>query len=299
MSEISDETLMSYIDGELDWAERRTVESAIHRQPDLQNRLRVFAATGLNLQRLYSQPMQEAVPEHLLRFVLEAPMSESIKGRRATRAAAGGFFEALKEALMPGGFRPAVAYAFSAVLVVGVASGLFMSRMMHSAQPERVTVASSTNDTPSIPSTPGMSMVSYNNGAITAQGELARALETTPMDVATSWPIGGNQEATFKTKFTFMDNRHQYCRQYEISQGADAGSAGVACRNGQGQWEIEHNVFDVDKEGGVAVKMAGGKFRGPLQAIDSVVDKMIVGNVLSRGDETTKIKVKWDRPATK
>lgn len=287
MSEISDETLMSYIDGELDWAERRQVEGAIHRQPDLQDRLRVFAATGLNLQRLYSQPMQEAVPDHLLRFVLEAPMNTAPKGRKAQRMGAG-FFGALKEALMPGGFRPAVAYAFSAVFVVGVAGGLISSRMMHNSPSETV-VAEAPSST-----TMGPTMVGYNNGAIIAQGEFARSLETAPMDVATSWSAGGSQEASFKAKFTFMDARKQYCRQYQIGQAGDAGSVGVACRTEQGQWVIEHNILGVDKEGGQAVHTAG-KGRGPLQAVDAIVDKMIVGDVLGRNDEMSRIKAKWDR----
>jgi hypothetical protein len=288
MGEISDETLMSYIDGELDWAERRVVEGAIHRQPELQDRLRVFAATGLNLQRLYSQPMQEAVPEHLLRFVLEAPVSAAPRGRKAPRAAAG-FIEAVKEALMPGGFRPMVAYAFSAVFVAGIAGGLISGRLMYGSRSGSPVSASAPAGTPA------SAMISFNNGAITARGEFAQALETTPMDLATTWSMDGDQQATFKTKFTFMDSRRQYCRQYEMTQGASGGSAGVACRNGQGQWVIEHNVIGVNKEGGIAVKMAGAR-HGPVQSIDAIVDRMIVGDVMGRADEAARIKSKWERP---
>jgi surface antigen len=291
MSEISDETLMSYIDGELDWADRRLVESAIHRQPDLQDRLRVFAATGLNLQRLYSQPMQEAVPDHLLRFVLEAPVSAGAKGRQSIRGrseSSRGFFGALADALMPGGFRPAVAYAFSAVFVIGVSGGVMSGKLMHSSK-------ISPFETGSEPvQASGGAVVSFSNGAITAQGEFARALEMAQMNDATTWPVGGNQEATFKAKFTFMDSRRQYCRQYEMTQGADSGSAGVACRNEQGQWMVEHNIFGVGKAGGAAVQPAGG----PLRQIDTIVDKMIIGNVLGQADESAKIKAKWERSPT-
>jgi surface antigen len=290
MSEVSDETLMSYIDGELDWADRRLVESAIHRQPDLQDRLRVFAATGLNLQRLYSQPMQEAVPDHLLRFVLEAPVSTEAKGRKSVRergASRGGFFEALKDIFMPGGFRPAVAYAFSAVFVIGVTSGVVSGRLTHSSQVGPFVTGSESSQ-----GTSGSAVVSFSNGAITAQGEFARALETAQMNDATSWPVGGNQEATFKAKFSFIDIRQKFCRQYEMKQGTDSGSAGVACRNDQGQWMIEHNIFGVEKAGGAAVHTAG---HGPIQAIDTIVDKMIIGNVLGQADEASKIKAKWER----
>jgi surface antigen len=288
MSEISDEKLMSYIDGELDWAERRVVESAIHRQPELQERLRVFAATGLNLQRLYSLPMQEAVPEHLLHFVLEQPISHGARGRHegGRLGIVADLMESLRQALAPGGFRPAMGVALSVVFVFGAVGGLLAGGSSRSKAPVREGV---------IPVAVGPNMVSYSNGVITAQGQFAQALEASAMDTSTSWSVGGGQEASFRAKFTFVNDRRQFCRQYEITDGGNLGAAGVACRGDLGQWMVVHNVPGVEKSSSGAVMPA----RGPIQAIDAIVDRMIVGDVLGRADEAARIKSKWERAPAK
>lgn len=299
MSEVSDETLMSYIDGELDWADRRRVETAIRQQPELQERLRIFAATGLNLQRLYNQPMQEAVPERLLDFVLNAPLGEAPKGQKSVREKARiteGFLADLVASLMPGGFRPAVAYAFSAVFVFGVAGGLLTGtlggRSSEGGGGAPVVGGGGAKEQ-------GAGMVRYASGALVAEGELGRALETFETGDATSWSLGGGRAASFRIRFTFTDNRRQYCRQFEMTDEAGAGSAGVACRNEQGQWLVEHNITGVVKAPPGVVSPIPASGHPPLQAIDMIVDKMIVGDVLGREDEKARIKARWERPAAR
>ena len=73
-TQISDEMLMAYADGELDAAGRAEVEAFVQGDADAAGRLAAFARSGRGLGRLYSQPIHEPVPARLLETVRTTPM---------------------------------------------------------------------------------------------------------------------------------------------------------------------------------------------------------------------------------
>src|ERR1035441_2465648 len=62
---ISDETLMAYVDGELDPVACQEVESVMREDPQMQGRVAQHRALRQRVQAAYSAELTEQVPEHL------------------------------------------------------------------------------------------------------------------------------------------------------------------------------------------------------------------------------------------
>ena len=85
MSDITDELLMAYADGELDSAEQRRVERYLANDPASAQRLEMFTQTGRDLGRLFDQPMREAIPERLLQTVMGSNSSSPAATMKLTQ----------------------------------------------------------------------------------------------------------------------------------------------------------------------------------------------------------------------
>lgn len=81
---LSDETLMAYVDGELDPAARSEVEAAIARDPALAQRIEAARRLRASLSRTYDPVLAEPVPE---RLVAAAQGRAARPASRATRPA--------------------------------------------------------------------------------------------------------------------------------------------------------------------------------------------------------------------
>lgn len=138
---ISDEMLMAYLDNELAADERARVDAALIADADLRARLQRQTRVHAMLDEAFGPFVKDPVPDHLVRLVLETPVSWRW---RATRALAGVF---------GGGEARGFAARFApatALLIVGLGVGFFFARMM-----------------------PG-----EDGAPLAARGLLARALET-------------------------------------------------------------------------------------------------------------------------
>lgn len=79
MSGISDETLLAYLDDELDLAERRRVEAALGTQPDLRARLEAHRGLSEAARRAFAEVLSEPMPMRLVAAVRRKPSRRVFK----------------------------------------------------------------------------------------------------------------------------------------------------------------------------------------------------------------------------
>lgn len=73
MSKLDDETLLAYVDGQLDAQRTAEVEAHLARDPEARETVRVFRESAALLQGRFDGPSREPVPERLLDTVRDAP----------------------------------------------------------------------------------------------------------------------------------------------------------------------------------------------------------------------------------
>ena len=78
MSQISDEMIMAYADGELGDDDRRAVETYLAGNPAAAARLRAFEVSGRSLARLYDDAMRQPVPDRLIQSVRTADVARPV-----------------------------------------------------------------------------------------------------------------------------------------------------------------------------------------------------------------------------
>ncbi len=265
MSEISDEMLMAFADGELDTAQRARVEAYLQSSADGLHRLDVFAATGRGLAELFDRPMHEPVPQRLIDAVVANPVIrfEDARPARASRPA-------------PSWRQPSyMALAASVAMLAIGASGFWFL-----------------NGSGPVDADYGL-VVSQAGERVAADG-LRSALETAASGSKVTHAIAGDT-ATIEPVFTFSTADNSYCRQYVITRTAAQAFGGVACRASGGQWRIEAQQAFTPKPAKDHQIIPAGK--DSLQSIDAIVDDLISGDVLSPDVEATVMSDGWKTPA--
>jgi hypothetical protein len=183
MTEIDDEMLMAFADGELNAIDRARVEKAVAEDPGLRARLAAQQALRARLSAFYGPTAEEEVPDRF-RAMLETKVVDLSAARARSARPMWQTFSAL-----------------AATLVLGLAIGRAM------------------------PWPGGGGPVGFDHGAIVAQGDLARALDTQ----LASAPAPG--EATrIGLSFAAADGR--LCRTFE-----GQALSGLACR-GERDWQL-------------------------------------------------------------
>lgn len=271
MALLSDETLMAYADGELDAAAIARVEAVLARDPEARERLEIFAATGAPLKELYSKPMEEPVPPHLVALVLCGKDKAEAPVRVQTGTAqSGGWLSALSAFFAPPQWAMVGGLA-GLILVVGLSGGWYLRKI---ADPEGNTM---------------QGLVSLDKGQIFARGAFARALETAP----SGSPVALEMEQpgfTMRAALTFKNRVQNYCRQYDVKT-PDGQYAGVACRGGDGQWRLDiHVAAAPQSQSGERTVPAGGR---ASSEVENAVNSVIEGDALGREDEAALIRNKW------
>ncbi len=196
---ISEDTLLAYVDGELDAATRAELEAAI--AADTQLARRVQQAHGLRalLRNTYDPVLDEPMPARLLAAAqpaAPAPKVVDLAAERASRKAA-----SAPPRAWAGGWQQWGAMA--ACLVVGVFVG--RSAMIGSQGDE----------------------VATRGGQMVARGELARSLTR---QLASAQPA----DAPVQIGVSFVSRGDEYCRTFLLRPG---GAAGLACRHGD-DWQL-------------------------------------------------------------
>lgn len=212
---LNDHTLLAYLDGELDDAQCAAVEAACAEQPALAQRLDLLALSDERVRRSYQAVLEEPVPPHLIVVILNAPdprrRHTTSPPRSPSTASSGLRWAAWLAPLWTGwGGRGTTAFASVALLALGAVAAWTLH--------------------------PGP-----NEGWALRAGEplqdrsLLVALETAPSGREVE--AAGRQ---FQLLASFERTQGGFCREFNASDnGTDpADHLGVACRTGQGQWEL-------------------------------------------------------------
>lgn len=203
MTTFSDETVMRYVDGELDEETSALLEAELATDADLNRRLEMFAETRLAAQEALRPMLDEPVPEQL-RTSVEAMVAKA-KGVPASQSAPIGKARLFSPA--NDWMRLAAAACIAAVL--GVAAGL----MLGGREPAS-----------------GLRIAGIENE------ELAAALGSVPSGDGKTLDSGA-----FKAIASFRDSQQALCREFELAMANDSRVSSVACVEA-GKWKLRFAV---------------------------------------------------------
>ena len=251
----SDETLMAYVDGELDAERRAAVAQAVATDPEVARRVAQQRLLRASLQAAFAAVLDEPVPEHLVRTARSAPAgaADSVVDLASGRAARLGAAKArLRRALPQWG-------ALAASLVVGVViGGRFLG-------------------------TGDAGLLVTQHGQLLAQGALAHALtDQLASSQAASAPV--------QIGVSFKSHSGEYCRTFSLSRerSSDSALAGLACRS-RGDWHVDVLARNASEESG-AYHPAGTALPG---AVSQAMDAAITGAPLDAHDERAARDRDW------
>lgn len=207
MTIFSDETVMRYVDGELDEETSARLEAELATDAELSRRLEMFAETRLGAQEALQPLLDEPVPEHL-RASVEAMVARAKASpeQQPPRIGTG----------KPRLFSPAndwvrMAAAASIAAVLGVATGMTVGDRKPA-------------DTLQI--------------AGAGSGPLVVALRSIPTGGETALDGGASR---FKAIASFRDTQQTLCREFELTVPSSSKVTSVACVEA-GQWKLRFAV---------------------------------------------------------
>lgn len=251
----SDDTVMRYVDGELDDATCVAIEDAQASDPDLAARIEAFAQTKLQARRAMQPLLDEPVPEKL-RSTVEAmvarqrPISAGPMPTATPRAAAGAPGARI---LVPANDWRRLA---AAACIAGVLGGLVGYFAVGS------------------PATPGGLQV-----ADVDRAALVDALRTTPSGEERSMT---GQATRFTAIASFHDARQSLCREFELDMADGSQLTSVAC-NEENDWRVR---FAVNAPG----DGAGYAPASSAEALDAYLTAIEAGAPLSGDDEAQALR---------
>lgn len=248
---VTPEQLAAYIDGECDAAEAQRIALAAEHDRDLAQRIAGERAVRERLQAHFAPIVEEPVPEEWVALIRGA-------AHKAPAVAAGGTVIDLADARARRenasrqegkGWRSQawIGSAIAASLVLGLFLGLHFR---------------------------GSSPIAVHNGALTAQGELAHALDTQLASAQDNAPI--------RMLATFRNADGAVCRAF-----AGPVASGVACRS-QGEWQLRH-VLPGRPQATTQYRQAGSS----LGELSTVAQGMAAGEAFEAGQEQAARKNGW------
>lgn len=243
---IPDETLMAYLDGELDPGASAEVERALRADPELAVRAARHRELRTRLESGYAPELAEPVPERLL-AVLRAPPGTPVFDLQDARAAR----QAGPTRRGSTRWTSMRLTSMAAGVLLAVGAGWLVGRGSQSI------------------------MIRAADGALVARGGLARGL---------SDELAGDSNATSKVSIglSFVAKNGDYCRTFSIAHGAEG--SGLACHH-NGEWQIGVFAQPPEEAGqgeGSQYRTAGSSLPA---AVLSAVQTEIAGEPLDRAAE--------------
>ena len=250
---IPEETLMAYVDGELDPAARTEVEAAMRNDPTIEERIAQQRQLRAKIELAYAEELTEPAPDRLLaaaRGVVRKSEANIVRldEARAAMAAASSRIEARKS-------RWRLVGPMAASLLIGVGIGIFAWRQSD------------------------LIVTQDSKGALVAGGSLARGLSS---------QLAGDRstKSSVEIGLSFLAKSGDYCRTFTLLH---APSAGFACRHSN-RWEIRMLTESGPLRGGSGYRTAGSALP---PAIRSAVEEQISGEPLDRAAEIAARKQQW------
>lgn len=210
MKAVDDNTLMAYLDGELDEATAREVEALASSDPQLDARIQDFRQSDALLRTAFNHVIVGIAPSNAL---LEGTNLHKARKRKTAR----------QWAPLP------IALAASlAILLLGGITGFAMLDSLVEREFER------------------QALIKAKDMQAMAQAR-AKALESEISGTKVSWanPDSGNS-GTMMPVQTWRTKTGQYCREFQESitiDGTVRVERGVACRSDQGLWKVRLQYF--------------------------------------------------------
>jgi hypothetical protein len=251
---ISEETLMAYVDGELDSAARAQVEAAMRDDPQIEKRIAQQRTLKARIQEAYAADLIEAVPERLLAAAHgRGPVGGAhVVDLGQARTAIASTSRVRRRQPQ---WRPVASMAAS--LLIGVGVGFLAWRNSAS------------------------NMIQNADGALVARGPLAQGLSS---------QFAGDRSPTSAVEIglSFLAKSGDYCRTFTIV--GKASSAGLACRHAQ-RWEVRALAqSDAVQDHGSEYRTASSSLP---PAIATEVQEQISGEPLDRTGEIAARKAEW------
>jgi len=242
---ISEETLMAFVDGELDPGTRAEVEQLLRTDPELAAHVERQRNLRARLQSAYAPELAEPVPERLLAALREpvsAPVTDLEEARAARQAApTRGHWTSRR-------WRWASSMAAGVLLAVGVGFLLWRNSQLI--------------------------MIRASDGALVASGALSRSLFN---------QLAGDSPSASKVTvgLSFVAKSGDYCRTFSIEHGTQG--SGLACHR-KGEWRIEVlSQPESAAQGELSQYRTAGSSLAP--AVLSAVQGQIAGEPLDRTAE--------------
>ena len=257
---IPEETLMAYVDGELDPAARAQVEAAMRDDPQIEKYVEQQRALRAKIQHAYAADLAEAVPERLVAAAHgRGPVSDPHVVDLG-QALAASESKSLPLRWRQPQWRPIVSMAAS--LLIGIGVGFLAWRNSDS------------------------NMIQDAHGALVAGGPLAQGLSS---------QLAGDRSpaSAVEIGLSFLAKSGDYCRTFAIV--GKASSAGLACRHAQ-RWEVRALAQSgAVKDDGSEYRTASSSLP---PAIATAVEEQISGEPLDRTGEIAAREQGW-LPATR
>lgn len=286
MAAVPDETLMAYVDGELDVKERATLESILEQDAQTRARLEIFKRTGRDaVSAQFDSLLREPVPQYLL----DAVQSAVVPPMRAPKIPTSGIGFSKRLAILMAGALPSwpTAAAFSAS--IAIAAGAAWS--LKPTTPTSHVQAPIQNAAHVAAPTANGEFVTIKRGVIQAGGVLLRALETaqsrTPIEASSQ---SGEQEASVILRLSYRNPANAFCRQYVMRLPAGEGFAGIGCRDGDGSWQVLSHMPIGTIPAGTGQKTSPASGATPPE-IASIVQR--TGQALSDDEEKAALASHW------
>ena len=257
MTQLTDETLVAYVDGELSAEEAAKVEQALQTDQRVREAVQVFRVTADWSRRAYDEVLHEPVPDRLI-------SAASGEGEIATPPAP-------VQATAPRRRMAGLAMAASIALAVGIGGGFGLFQLTGSGDA----------------GASGPLMV----GTVDGSGALHLALESATSGTLIAADNGGNVMPL--TTFQGRDGRH--CREFQAVTAGPAGLSaafGIACRQPGGSWHVEAVGAPpaIGSAGPDRYQQAAGTNDDPMQVL---IDAMSETGTISLEEEAALLAGGW------
>ena len=255
-TDIPDELLAAYVDGELDGPEHARMEQAIALDARLAQRVARHRALRGRLRKAFDGALSETVPQRLVNAArMPASGPAQIIDLARVRAA-----RARRPEKPPIQIPRRTVITIAASLLIGLGAGLLIETMITAS-----------------------SLTEYRHGSLLASGSLNRALNE---QLASAAPVPG----AVRIGLSFRARSGGYCRTFVIDNSRAL--AGLACREQQ-QWRIL-TLLGTDSAGSPgnpqAYRMASSAMPPPLL---QAVNEHISGEPLDASAEAKARRNNW------
>jgi hypothetical protein len=221
-----------------------------------------FLFTRDPVARAFDTALAAPIPERLLRTVHESPSPRA----RPTAAKGWTGLAWLSDMLRAPAFSPALAIP---ALAVSIAAGWLLHTTTNGG-------------------------TGWDARGTMASAEAQRALELTPSGVKVDVARGVRLEP----RFTFAMEDKAWCRQYTLTYPEDLEAGGIACRSGDGGWQVLLQTGLTASSPRLPPTRPAGESETLLDGVsllDDVRSQLKQGDVLGREEEEERIAERWRR----